>query len=198
MRKIILFILMILSSVMCLFFVQESYAKYLTSANRNASMSIARWKILVNNLDIKNNNTAEATITPVFDGTDNIASGIIAPTSTGYFDLVIDASQADVSFKYNIAISVNENSSVKDLVATGYEIDGGELIPLEKDNQTIEDTVMYTNENKIINIRVYILWDDGEDATMDNTEDTLATTNPDNSALMDVNFTFTQVAQTAS
>ena len=190
--------MLILSSVMCLFFVQESYAKYLTSANRNASMSIARWKILVNNLDIKNNNTAEATITPVFDGTDNIASGIIAPTSTGYFDLVIDASQADVSFKYNIAISVNESSSVKDLVATGYEIDGGELIPLEKDNQTIEDTVMYTNENKIINIRVYILWDDGEDATMDNTEDTLATTNPDNSALMDVNFTFTQVAQTAS
>lgn len=194
MRKIILFTLMILSSVMCLFFVQESYAKYLSSTNRNASMSIARWKILVNNLDIKNNNNAEATITPIFEGNDNIASDIIAPTSTGYFDLIIDASQADVSFGYNISISVNENSSVKDLVATGYTIDNGELVSLEKDNQLIEDTIMYTDENKIINIRVYILWDDSEDATMDNTADTLATTTPDNSALMDVNFTFTQIA----
>lgn len=194
MRKIIIFALLILSSMMCLFFVQESYAKYLTSANRSASMSIARWKILVNNTDIKDNSSANATITPVFEGNDNIASNIIAPTSTGYFDLVIDASQADVSFKYDISIAVNENSSVQDLVATGYQIDNGELVELEKDNQTIGDTVMYTDSNKVINIRVYILWDDSEDASMDNTDDTVATINPDNSALMDVNLTFTQVA----
>ena len=98
-RKHFIYILAFLSFVLCIFFIQESYAKYLTSTSENASINVARWRILVNNKDIREGNTADAVIVPVFDGNENIASGIIAPTSEGYFDLVIDATEADVSFK---------------------------------------------------------------------------------------------------
>lgn len=189
-KKVIL--LVVLSILLCLFFVQESFAKYITEANETANMSIARWKILVNNEDIRDENTVNAVINPVFPGNDNIAENIIAPTSEGYFDLVIDAREADVSFKYKITLSVNEDSSVRDLVATKYVINDGEEIALDSSNQVIENTVLHRDNTGTINIRVYIVWNDGDGALMDNSEDTSATISS-NSAMMNVSLNFTQV-----
>lgn len=194
MKKKVIIILTFLSLILCLFFTYESYAKYITSTSEEASMQIARWRILVNNKDIRDENTANAIITPIFEGNDNIASNIIAPTSTGYFDLVIDASEADVSFKYKIDLSVNENSSVKDLVATSYQINTGEKISLAKDNQVIEGTVIHADNINTLTIRVYIIWDDSNEATMDNAKDTEVTKDSSNTAKINVNLTFTQLA----
>ena len=189
-KKLIL--LVVLSIILCLFFVQESLAKYITAADETANISIARWKILVNDEDIRDENTVNTVINPVFLGNDNIAENIIAPTSEGYFDLIIDAREADVSFKYKISMSVNQNSSVKDLVATKYVVNGGEPITMDINNQTVENTVLYGNNNSTINIRVYIVWNDGDGSLMDNSADTLATTSG-NSAMMNVSLNFTQV-----
>lgn len=187
-----LILLVVLSIILCLFFVQESLAKYITAADETANISIARWKILVNDEDIRDENTVNTVINPVFLGNDNIAENIIAPTSEGYFDLIIDAREADVSFKYKISMSVNQNSSVKDLVASKYVVNGGEPITMDINNQTIENTVLYGNNNSTINIRVYIVWNDGDGSLMDNSADTLATTSG-NSAMMNVSLNFTQV-----
>ena len=187
-----LILLVVLSIILCLFFVQESLAKYITAADETANISIARWKILVNDEDIRDENTVNTVINPVFLGNDNIAENIIAPTSEGYFDLIIDAREADVSFKYKISMSVNQNSSVKDLVATKYVVNGGESITMDINNQTIENTVLYGNNNSTINIRVYIVWNDGDGSLMDNSADTLATTSG-NSAMMNVSLNFAQV-----
>lgn len=187
-----LILLVVLSIILCLFFVQESLAKYIAAADETANISIARWKILVNDEDIRDENAVNTVINPVFLGNDNIAENIIAPTSEGYFDLIIDAREADVSFKYKISMSVNQNSSVKDLVATKYVVNGGEPITMDINNQTIENTVLYGNNNSTINIRVYIVWNDGDGSLMDNSADTLATTSG-NFAMMNVSLNFTQV-----
>ena len=191
-RKHFIYILAFLSFVLCIFFIQESYAKYLTSTSENASINVAMWRILVNKKDIREGNTADAVIVPVFDGNENIASGIIAPTSEGYFDLVIDATEADVSFKYNINFSVNDNSAVSDLVATKYSINNGAIIDLDRDNQSITNEVLQANNTAPIYIRVYVIWDDGENSTMDNTADTEATKNG-KTAKMNVNLSFIQL-----
>lgn len=193
MNKKITIPLCIICFLLCLFFIEDTYAKYITSTNESASMNIARWRILVNNKDIRENSTTNAVITPIFNGNDNINSGIIAPNSEGYFDLIIDATEADVSFKYKIEISVNQNSPVKDLITTKYIIDNGNEIPLERDNATIEDTVLHKDNTKPINIRVYIKWDDSNEATMDNDADTEATKQVDNPAKMDVKLSFIQL-----
>lgn len=193
MNKKITIPLCIICFLLCLFFIEDTYAKYITSTNESASMNIARWRILVNNKDIRENSTTNAVITPIFNGNDNINSGIIAPNSEGYFDLIIDATEADVSFKYKIEISVNQNSPVKDLITTKYIIDSGNEIPLERDNATIENTVLHKDNTKPINIRVYIKWDDSNEATMDNDADTEATKQVDNPAKMDVKLSFIQL-----
>lgn len=191
-RKYFIIILAFLSFVLCIFFIEESYAKYISSARENAEMSVARWRILVNNNDIRNESSTFASLTPVFPGNENIAAGIIAPTSEGYFDLIIDATDADVSFRYTISFSVNESSSVKDLVVFKYTINDGEPINIEKDKQIIENAVLQANNTEPIKLRVFVVWDDGEGSSMDNSQDTEATKSgiP---AKMDVNLSFIQL-----
>ena len=48
--------------------------------------------------DISEGSTMSSLITPVYVANQNIASGVIAPSSEGYFDLNIDASKTEVSF----------------------------------------------------------------------------------------------------
>ena len=189
------FILLLLGICICflLYFIVQIYAKYLTSADGITSLTIANWNILVNDLSIKNNTDISTSVVPVFPGTEHIASGIIAPTVEGYFDLNFDFSNVDVSFKYEIAVSSDENSSVKDLVATGYSIDNGEKITFENYNTPIADIVELSQNIKNRNIRVYIMWNDDENSqTMTNVDDTISTTS-DNPPLLHVNVSFTQI-----
>lgn len=167
----------------------DTYGKYLTDIDEQTEIKIARWKILVNGDDVRNNEATEKTITPVFTGNKNIKDNVIAPGAEGYFDLIIDGSNADVSFKYTINTTVNENSSVKDLIITGYSINEEDII--ETNETTLTETIPLNSENKVINIRVFIKWDDGENSIMTNEDDTLATIT--NDAKLDVSLTFTQV-----
>lgn len=192
MKKKYVIILLFISLCLCLFFIQDSFAKYLTSASETANMNIARWKIIVNNKDIRDNSSSSAIISPVFLGNDNVASDIIAPGSEGYFDLIIDAKAADVSFKYKIDITTDENSAVKDIIAVKYKINNGEEILFTGGNQTIEKSVLHSDNTDVINIRVYIKWNDGDGSEMDNSADTAATQNKVG-AVLKVNMNFTQL-----
>ena len=191
------FMLLIIGIFICLllFSIVQIYAKYLTSSTGKTNLTIAKWNIIVNKKSIKNNSDISSEIVPVFEGNDNISAGIIAPTATGYFDLDFDFKDADVSFKYEINVSAAESSSVKDIVATGYSIDDGETIKFDNFNQTISDTILLNSNIKQRKIRVYILWnDDDETETMSNEDDT-ASAIADTPALLDVNISFTQVAE---
>lgn len=176
-----------------LFFIVQIYAKYVTSTEGSTELTIANWNILVNDLSIKNNTDISNTIVPVFPGNDHIASNIIAPTAEGYFDLNFDFSNADVSFQYEITASAAENSSVKDLVATGYSIDDGEIINFENYNDPITEIIALSSNIETRKVRIYIKWDDSEDSqTMTNSDDTISTTS-ENPPLFNVNISFTQI-----
>lgn len=191
-KKFIIF-LAITSAACSMFLLMDTYAKYLTSAKQITNIPIARWNIKVNTASIKDGQILSSLVTPIFPGTEHIASGIIAPTAEGYFDLYLDSSDVDVSFSYNISILPNENSSVSDLVVTGYSIDGGETVTFNS-TTGITDNILYGSGIHSRTIRVFIKWDDSELASMNNIEDANATLDSSNSVLLDVNITFTQIA----
>ena len=190
-KKFILLIILILI-LLLVFFLIQIFAKYLTSASGDTSMNIARWNILVNDISIKENTDITNTLSPVFPGNENIAPDIIAPTAEGYFDLNFDFSDADVSFEYEITTTVDPNSSVKDLVVTGYSVDDGQKVELTN-NSSIKDTILLTDTINNRKIRIFVKWDDGDNASMDNSQDTIATTSG-KPALLKVNVSFTQIA----
>lgn len=189
------FLILLICICFCflLFFMVQIYAKYVTSTEGSTSLTIANWNILVNNSSIKNNTDISNSIVPVFPGTDHISSGIIAPSAEGYFDLSLDFSNVDVSFKYEINTSAHQDSVVQDLVTTGYSIDDGEIINFETYNAPITENIALSSNVKSRKIRVYILWNDDENTqTMNNKDDTLATLS-NTPALFYVNVSFTQI-----
>lgn len=173
-----------------------AYAKYISGIDSNAEISVAKWNITLNGKSITSGEDLSNVVTPIFEGNSNIAPNVIAPTAEGYFDLILDASNTDVSFMYTITTSPNEDSVVKDLVISGYSIDGGEKILLDGDDIKIENSIMYDSEDKNVNIRVYLKWNDDPDsgAVMDNFEDAKATKQNGGKAKVNVNIRVVQIS----
>src|SRR5574344_1276181 len=88
-------------------------------------MAIARWNILINNQDLKNNSNFSNKVQPVFTNNANIADNVIAPTASGYFDIIINGNDTDVSFTYTITITNPTTSPITDLNLVKYTIDSG-------------------------------------------------------------------------
>lgn len=171
----------------------QTYAKYLTSANGNASINIAKWDILINNLSIKNSSDISSAITPYFPGNDNIAAGVIAPNADGYFDLNLNFTNVDVSFEYNITVTPNDQSMVKDLVATSYSIDDGTVISFG-DNPLLTQDIDFNSKPSTQKVRIYIKWIDGSNSQMNDQDDTQAAISSNPTALLNVSVSFKQLA----
>lgn len=181
-----------ISLLFCIMFINETYAKYINSAQGNTNITIARWRIVVNAQDIRSNPEISGTITPVILENEHIKPGVVAPTSEGYFDLMIDASDVDVSFRYTITASIPEDSCVKDLKVTGYSLDDGDFIEID-DDTPITGTFLYSDDIRTANIRMYIKWIDDENQTMDNFEDANATADDNCKGSVNVMLNFIQL-----
>lgn len=166
----------LLSLLYLITLVQDTYAKYTSSANANTNITISRWNILVNNQDIKNNSNFTNTIKPVFEDNENIATGVIAPTSKGYFDIIIDGTKTDVSFQYNINLALSNLNTVSDLKLTNYKVNDDDTLH-QIENNVISNQILYDSDNKIIKYRIFVEWIDGETETMNNEADTEAAIN---------------------
>lgn len=183
-KKKIIFFVALMSLIYCVTLMQDTYAKYLSSAVENAELTIARWSILINNQDVVNESNFSDTITPVFNGTTNIKSDVIAPTAEGYFELILNGENTDVSFQYTIGIDTTD-CAVEDLVITSYQIgnttytyNGGDVVG----NMLINDT------NRTQTIRFNVMWNDNAATeTMDNEADTLASAEEETGFTVNVN-----------
>lgn len=169
-RKIT-FLLALLALFYCVSLIQSTYAKYLSTADADTNITIARWNILVNNQDISQNSNFSEVLEPTFTGNENIKEGVIAPTATGYFDITLDGSTTDVSFSYDISLSEADDNTVTDLKITKYEIDGQSYTY----NGPINGNILLSDQNRALTVRVYVEWvDQTDDETMTNVDDTTA------------------------
>jgi len=190
-KKYVMLALTLISLFTTLCMVNETYAKYVTSANVTSSTSIARWKVLVNNDDITLGSTSTNLITPEFPGSTDIAPNVLAPNTEGYFDIVLDGSNVDVSFRYTITVGNNPNSPVTELVATKYMIDGGSEINFTSTPRQITGEIHLNDTDKVKNFRVFVKWDDSLNI-MTNAEDT-DTTVGNQKGMMDVTINVIQI-----
>ncbi len=170
-RKIFFFIAL-MSLFYCVSLMQETYAKYISSASANADLTVARWSILVNDQDIVENSNFTNTITPVFSGTTHIKEGVIAPTAEGYFDIELDGTDTDVSFDYTISVDQSDDNTVTDLKISRYIMDNVTY----SYTSDITGTFLLNDQNKTKSIRFYVEWNDNaQTETMDNFDDSAAT-----------------------
>ena len=181
MLKKIRFILVFISLSICLGLMSSTYSRYVASTTGNVEALFAKWQILVNTLDVTNGTNSEINFTPIIEENEYVASNVVAPSSKGHFDIVIDPTNVDVSFKYDITLGIiNEN--MPDLMITKYAIINNDYLegdPIEQIN--IENNIITNNlyfDNNITDfkfesftIRVYFEWYEGENELMNDEAD---------------------------
>ena len=118
-KKRVILIIALLSLLYCISSIVTTYSKYVSKATGEFIANIAKWDIKVNDEQITTNSLHTVEITPTFAGNENLKEGVIAPTAVGYFDIIIDATNVDVSFNYEITIS--ENAEIPDLKIKSFE-----------------------------------------------------------------------------
>ena len=179
-------ILLIFSLSLTLSFMSNTYSRYVADTTGNLELLFAKWQILVNDSDITNQTSSSIELTPVVENNNNVASGTIAPSSKGYFDIDINPENVGVSFDYTITLDVlNEN--MPDLMITKYSIldstyvEGNTIDIKTMTGNVIEGTLTYDNNTadfkyEPFTIRVYFEWYEGENEQMDDAADTLVAT----------------------
>lgn len=171
-KRVKLFVALI-ASLYCVSLVQSTYAKYISGVDSDTNLSIARWNIVLSGSD--DGTRMSGNIQPKFAATGNIGANVVAPTSTGYFDVAINGLNTDVAYDYRLDVSIPDDSIVQDIKVTGYQVknDGvwGSTIPFADSNYLVTGHV---SMNKAVIVRFWITWDDSAGATMDNEADTHA------------------------
>lgn len=207
MLKKVRFLLAFVALSICLCLMSSTYSRYVADTTSNVDVLFAKWQILVNTIDITDGTNSSISFTPVMDTNTNVANNVIAPTSKGHFDVNIDPTNVDVSFKYDIALSI-ANENAPDIKITGYSlvpvgyVEGTalEVIPIE--NNLISNTLIFDKltENFKFNplsIRIYFEWYEGENETMNDDADTTAGLNAakniNSNIVMNANITFEQL-----
>ena len=182
MRRRLSVLLLLVSFSFCLSFMSSTYSRYVAGTTGNIDLMFAKWQILVNSQDITNQNNSNISFTPTIETDSNIKSNTIAPTSKGYFDININPTNVDVSFRYLITLTIS-NQNIPDLMITKYAI----LPNSYHEGDVIEYTTLQTNtitndmifNNSVNNfrfqpftVRICFEWLDGENGTMNDAADT--------------------------
>lgn len=177
-------LLVIIALVVTLSLMNNTYSRYVAGSSSDVKIDFAKWQLLVNETDITNQSSSNITFEPVIYPNTNVAKNKIAPSSSGYFDIEIDPTNVDVSFKYSINLAIDESQNIPDLIITKYA-----YIPenyIESDDEEnklnyvyLDNTSVITNEVsyssgglKPITIRIFFEWYEGENEIMDDTADT--------------------------
>ena len=94
-------VLMVLVSLsLTLGLMSHTYSRYIADATSDIKIQFSKWEIKINNNDITNGSISTMNLTPVMEGNNHVASNVVAPSSKGYFDIVVDPSNVEVSFNY--------------------------------------------------------------------------------------------------
>lgn len=176
----------------CITQIKQTYAKYTESKDGNAEFDVATWQIKINNHDINDSAEMSSLINPIYESNSNIANGVIAPGSQGYFDININATDTQVSLQYEISIGPANTSDVADLKIYAYKIGNGETIQVNDQTGTLTNRINNSDQSKTVNIRIYFKWIEGTGETMNNDADTAASIN-NGTGKISVNARFTQV-----
>lgn len=162
MKKLLPFFALI-SLIITISVILDSYAIFETDVNSNSEMQLAKWQILVNGDDITGTYN-EFSVAQVNWGTNsNVLPGKASPGLSAYFDVFIDPEGTEVSMDYEIHLdflSLNNSEIVLNSV-------------LDRNNNALEMVDEYTykgmlsladiESDVVERIRVSFTWNDNEE-----------------------------------
>ena len=139
----------------------STYGIFESGLLQGTSIKIAAWEITINESIITNEEKTFNIDNIIWNNSENVLSGKVAPGMDGYFDIVIDPKNTGVSVRYDVIYDIdylNEiNTAFK--ITKVEEINGNKLVLTDK--YTYTGIIDLGNEKQTI--RTYVKWEDMED-----------------------------------
>lgn len=129
----ILNVLFIISLIICLYLISDTYAKYVEEVNTSYQSSAKGWKVIVNDKVIREQTTLSDVITPRFDSNDYMKDELIVPGREGYFDMEINFEDVGVPFAVDLKVEqeLGEDgvyTNLPDFKYLGYSLEESNVI----------------------------------------------------------------------
>ena len=139
----------------------NTLALFETDSSGTINTDIGKWVIKVNNQTITDGQNESININNfVYEQNSHVEQGYIAPGTSAYFDLVIDASDCDVAVLYNLDLNFDETTYADNISFSVETLNGPQVV--RTDEYVYSGIVSL---NSIINgettsFRIHITWDD--------------------------------------
>lgn len=169
-------ILCIISLIITIFSIQRTYARYFEQVDTTYNTNIKRWLVKVNDQIIHDAETLNEVMEPIMIENEHINNQVLVPGQTGYFEMLIDYTDVDVTFEYEFTIEQLNETPLDDFEIYGYEVIDGENHTITETPEikgVIDPTTEFNSAGeKKREIRILFRWNDSEESTMDNKADT--------------------------
>ena len=160
--------------------VATSYAKYASQGIATAEKQAGAWVIKINDKDISAKSSDKQFIIDqlTYHSNDYVLENKIAPSSSGYFDVIIDASGSSVAVKFDVTIDLTAlNISRAINFESAYKVtDEQETDELVRTGENTYSGIVTLNDvesNKPTTVRFYIGWEDDETGQNDEADSRL-------------------------
>lgn len=161
MKNKIIYIVCAIMIFISIYEIKNTYGLFESKKEIDIDKSVAKWNIYINDNNL--NTTETFTIDNfTFQETDTVAKDKIAPGILGWFDILIDARDTQVSIIYEITFDFTSLPS-KITVEKIEEINGREIIKTGPNTYSNYITLEDINDNLKDTIRVYIKWNNDEE-----------------------------------
>ena len=168
MKSKILYITCAIMIFVTIYEITNTYGLFESNINMNADSKLATWNILINDTNIGKSETF--TIDNFISEEDStVASGKIAPGTSGYFNININPSTTQVSIRYDLTFDFSKLDNLFTITKVE-EKNGYNLIKTGPNTYSNVITLNEIKENKTNNIRVHIKWDNNEENNDKDTE----------------------------
>ena len=155
---------LLLISLLMLFFTiyltMDTYALFESNKNYDVSSDIAKFVIKVNGSEAK---TEEFVVDSIaYYENEYVIDNKIAPLVDGYFDIVVDAEDVEVSLRYDIEFDFSSLSIPGLVISSITELGGNTLVLTDKDTYSGVITLADMDSSTVNTVRVYISWQNDE------------------------------------
>lgn len=180
-----LWIYTIIAFGISLFLIIGTVASFETDAKAEVNTTIGKFNIKLNGYQIGTGLNQTFTVDNfIYTDNDNVESGYIAPGRSGYFDVILDVTDVDVAFRYDINISADLSNFGDNISYTVTDISTGANINYEDGSYYGIVELDDLDQESEIKLRINISW--LNDATYD-ANDTEVGTVTDNKIVIPVN-----------
>lgn len=152
-------------TILAFFLLLSTYGVFESIILREVDFDVAAWKVEVNGSKVTNEEKKFVIDDIKWESSDGVVNGKGAPGSEGYFDIIIDPKETEVSIKYEIVYDIEylENINPAFKITKVEEINGNKIYLTSKNTYTGVIELKDIRLHRTNTIRTYIKWEDNEE-----------------------------------